>query len=799
MITYLKLLTSLILTTALIPLQAQILETSPTYHSIGIKVNVISNADSCTIAYKEQSQSIWLEGYPADRITVSGIDQFRGSVFLLQENSVYDIRVTVFDQANATVLEAQQNTLAAPSFAPTATIKWVSPNGTGDYTQSNPGDISTLFSSGQVLCGTTILLTDGLYKQNGFQLNLSTDCTANTPIILMAAPGAHPVFDAGIEISTEWTPHPMDANLYATAIPAEAAHSNICLLGNTAIYPYPSLTAELLLGGYHLANLSFGYDGFVRDENVIWIKTQAGINPNDSTVIVSTGFRFLTVYGNNKDAFLKIKGITFRYFGRPIVNPLGSAQDAYSATVFDLRNVHQVYVDSCTFLYNTNHLSFGDQCDHLTIQNSSFKHDVGKWSHAMIKKSHDFVHSIFFTVSSSRGRAVESPAIFLDRGKSVVIRNNYFNGLNSGVESYFDQGFKEEVDIYNNVFVDNFDAIECDGLWSNLRVWNNEIIRPMAGISAAPPLIGPRYFYRNVFHGMKGRRNESDDPYFIGCAPVNGNYRSQGIGIKTNSGYEGAVPPGNLYFFNNTFHAEDTLGFVFSSWQAEWRKAVFINNSYSHQVSHPFFYFDLSDEVVNGDFQVTSIQENYFSFNAAAPIAIAKHIHGQYLCSDVMDVADLQSTLSDISGSPNIMIQNPSQNNPAFNSMAIGGFELNNNSPLIDAGVLIPGFYDYVGAFPDIGAKEKTSIVNSPEVDKATTALRIYPNPSTGLVYFSAPEDLHKVQVEVYNAYGQRLMRVGDFDLAEALDLSRVAEGVYFILVDAGGGRSCFRVLKIGG
>lgn len=91
------------------------------------------------------------------------------------------------------------------------------------------------------------------------------------------------------------------------------------------------------------------------------------------------------------------------------------------------------------------------------------------------------------------------------------------------------------------------------------------MIRPMAGILAAPPLIGPRYFYRNTFHGMKGRINEKDDPYFIGCEPVGTNYRGQAIGIKTNSGYSGIQPRGNIYFINNTFHAEDTMGFVSGS------------------------------------------------------------------------------------------------------------------------------------------------------------------------------------------------------------------------------------------
>ncbi|MBP6433031.1 MAG: hypothetical protein KA319_14825, partial [Ferruginibacter sp.] len=279
--------------------------------------------------------------------------------------------------------------------------------------------------------------------------------------------------------------------------------------------------------------------------------------------------------------------------------------------------------------------------------------------------------------------------------------------MNSGIAGSYDRGLNEEVDIYENTFVDNFDAIECDGYWTNLRVWKNEIIRPMAGISAAPPLIGPRYFYRNVFYGMKGRRNERYDPHFIGCYPVSSNYKGQAVGIKTNSGYAGKGIRGNLYFFNNTFFSSDTLGFVFTSWAGEWKKAVFINNIFAHENSYPIFYVNIANSPINSNFQIHSVTDDYFTYNPNSVIIKAKHIHGQYNCTEVNSVDILQSTLTKLSGSPNILIQNPLQTNPNFNLTKNNMFELNNNSSLINAGTIIPGFYDYQGSKPDIGAKEK--------------------------------------------------------------------------------------------
>lgn len=124
----------------------------------------------------------------------------------------------------------------------------------------------------------------------------------------------------------------------------------------------------------------------------------------------------------------------------------------------------------------------------------------------------------------------------------------------------------EDIDINNNLFTDNYDALESDGFWTNLRVWNNEMVRPMSAISAAAPAI--RFYYRNVFHGMMGRRNEVDDTPFKGCGYNNSIAVSNSVGLKTNIGVE-AKMKGDLFFFNNTFHAIDSLGFVMTPWTSE--------------------------------------------------------------------------------------------------------------------------------------------------------------------------------------------------------------------------------------
>lgn len=759
--------------------RAQSLYFHPAINSIGLEIQGAEAYDSCHIEFKKASETFWKAGMAADKVTVSGQLQFRGSLMLLDENTEYQLRIH-FD--NALPLPVQNvKTLSAPVFTPTANVKWVSPNGSGNaYTQAQPGNITALLSSGQVTCGVTIMLMDGVYTQLGNQLSINTDCDENKPIQLLAAPGAHPVFDGAVKITSTWTQHASDPKLFYTAIPPAAAHSNICVFGDRALYPYPSIAPEVLLGNYNLSALNFGFDGFVRDENTIWIKTQAGTDPDTVPVVLSSAFRFLTVYGNGHNAWLKIKGIGFRHIGKPQLNPLGSADNSYGATVFDLRKVHQVYFDSCRFEFNTANIDFSDVCSDIFIQNCHFKHDTGKWTHAMIKKSHVFVHSLFYTVSSSRARDVENADIFLDQTRSVVIRNNVFDGMNSGVESYIDKGPNEEVDIYGNTFIDNFDAIECDGYWTNLRVWNNEVIRPMSGISAAPPLLGPRYFYRNVFHHMQGRRNEQDDPYFIECYPPL-EYKLQGIGIKTNSGVAPSPERGNLYFFNNTFYAEDTLGFGFSSWDSEWREAYFTNNIFYQNVKNPGYFASLADKP---DFQWHSERDNFYSPNALSPILVAKHIHGQYDCSDIYAVEDIQATLRSISGSHSISFVDPLQENPQFASTLQGGFQLKSNSSLIDTGVLIPGFYDFWGQRPDVGAKEFIPPPVGTTELPAAGEVTLFPNPACERLQFILHEAGSVTGLSVYNTLGQAFTpRFQKEENGYGIDLSGLKSGIYLLQI----------------
>jgi len=788
-----KTLALLALVCSLTPSFAQNLSLQPMYNSIGVKVSLDNIYDTdetghCYLQYRKSGTNDWLDGFDADRVRVQGGSQFRGSLMLLEENTAYYVRVRLLDSIPAissyTFPDYYIATLPSPSFNPGNNVKWVAPNGSGTaYTEAQPGNIKALLASGAVGCGSTVMIKDGLYADFNMALTIQTDCSENNPIQFLAAPGAQPVFDGGHSAPLVWTQHVNDPKLYTAALPSGTDFTNLCLLNGQILYPYPTTTAEILFGNYNLLSLNLETDGFTRDGSIIRIKTEAGTDPNAATVVLSKAFRFLTVYGNIKNAHLKFQGITVKNIAKSNINGF----DAYTGIAFDMRNVNQVQFDRCTLENNNSNISFSGYCRDILVQHCRIAHQSGMWSHAMIKKSNDF--SAFFPTTMGRGS--ETGAILFTEGSNITIRNNQFAGTGSGVVGSFETALMEEVDINDNVISDNFDAIECDGNWCNLRVWNNEIVRPMAGFSIAPPMIGPRYFYRNTVHHMQGRHNEQDDPYFIECAPPTA-YRSQGIGIKTNSGSgPGGANASNLYFFNNTFFSDDSLGFSYTLWEGEWKNTYFVNNIFVSANKHLGYFQGFLNK---NTFQLSSEHDNYFSENAAAPLFVIKEIHGQYTCHDVFAVTDIETQLRSITGSNKISFSTPFQLNPQFSSTDVGGFELAATSPMINKGVLIKGFYDYKGNLPDLGAKE-SAIVSSVGQISLVKSISVFPNPTKGSVQVDFGEAVPLATVMVYNAMGQLVSQYSlENERLLPLELPKVA-GVYLLKVWVNGENSIFKIV----
>jgi len=75
--------------------------------------------------------------------------------------------------------------------------------------------------------------------------------------------------------------------------------------------------------------------------------------------------------------------------------------------------------------------------------------------------------------------------------------------------------------------------------------------------------------------------------------------------------------------------------------------------------------------------------------------------------------------------------------------------------------------------------------------------LSVYPNPSSGLIYFEGFSGVTgPVKVEVLNSLGQTVFSKYDFYLNQSIDLAKMTQGIYFVKIKDGSKVQSFKVLK---
>jgi hypothetical protein len=217
------------------------------------------------------------------------------------------------------------------------------------------------------------------------------------------------------------------------------------------------------------------------------------------------------------------------------------------------------------------------------------------------------------------------------------------------------------------------DGLETDGDCSNVRIWGNTIHDVLNGISLSPVNIGPVYALRNLIYNSGAGRNQHDGSPFKFIYSLSSD--------------------GPVYLFHNTASTSlpDNDGLRLGGDLGNWDTVVSRNNiwagtryglaNYNRGQAVDLDYDALFTTSSNGFIRWEAMRGDSPAALSAFQAQTGQELHGL-------------------------------ETDPGFIDPEGGDYHLAADSPLVDAGVLIPGINDVgvgalVGRAPDIGAYER--------------------------------------------------------------------------------------------
>jgi hypothetical protein len=794
---------------------AQQIETHATINSIGYELTLPPNFDvdstaTTTVRYRISGQN-WQDGFPPTRFS-GGI--FRGSLFQLEAATDYNLEISVVDSMpffEKIDLEAQQKTRKNPIILPTNNVKWVSPNGLGTtYSAVNPGNLQKILADG-LTCGTTVFLKGGDYFVGDLMLNLTENCTENTPILLQNAPNETAILDGGSYENYTWFQGVGDTNIWWTNLPAELDFNALCLVDGERMYPYGFLTASNLDPTYpNLWDLGYDLSGFYRNkQHQIFVKTFDHQNINGKKVILGKQFNCLTINGNNHDNFLQIKGLHFKHFGKGVCSFdfFGNPAECFPSNTISLIDVNQAIIDSCRFEFTNFPITFSGNCNENLVQNCQIFDQTGWWSHAAFKRTRDVVSGLFDDGKfGTFGRYLENAGIHFrpNTGQTVrgnIIRNNYVFGVVGGIAVGFDNGsFSTECDIYNNTISSCFDGLDAIFNQKNTRIWGNDIQKCPVGTSLILPCFGPVFIFRNVYHHLSQRKNHQTDPNFLDCNNVE-THQSWATALKLNAGGENLASPGSIYFFHNTLYNKDSLGFNLYFWNPTWKKFISQNNIY-YSTAKSNFLFDGVQGATNYNFE--SSRDNVVNPKTGI-LGIVRPNHGQINdCLENNNLLALENTLKNATTSPTVFWKNGLSEKLDFVDAEMNNFNLTANSVLIDKGLAINGFNQiFFGNAPDLGAFESPYFgVSTRDLLEKNEPMHVFPNPFHDFFQVEINPENGVFELNLINLQGEIIWKQEVSEtkldiLTVEIHENLISNGIYFLEIKSRTGARWTKVLKM--
>ncbi len=289
------------------------------------------------------------------------------------------------------------------------------------------------------------------------------------------------------------------------------------------------------------------------------------------------------------------------------------------------------------------------------------------WPWPLVKGSSSENTGIVFTDDVSTGNVVR---------RNVI--SGFFNGIGPCGSAPPPTGIANHTDVTDNQLARHTDdAFEPEGHCADLRLLRNRITDVHMAFAVAPAEIGPTFMVRNVVRGVGNTRTSQLDGY---TASV----------LKINSGYTEAIGP--LFMYHNTVYtaAPNTNAMsLLTGGNSTYLRAR--NNA----LVGTRYVLDKENIGINLDWDYDLLHTT----DAGSPARFFKWQGVRY-----DDLPSLQAnTGQEVNGRKTA---------PGFTDAAAGNFLPAPGSPLLDAGVLLPGINDSTedGA-PDLGAIERAPVL----------------------------------------------------------------------------------------
>jgi hypothetical protein len=692
----------------LIPQEEPIL--FPAFDSIGFSV-IYEGDDNenglALVEYRKAGETVWHEGHPAQRIwhatsfypDVSGSqDEWAGRLFHLEPGTTYEVRIT-FDDPDGVTGENPRIFSAATRTEPvlenSGRTYHVSPDGDDNNDGSLASPLKTIARAGELVGpGETVLVHAGVYRVPGqsefVQINKSG--LPESPIVIKAAPGEEVILDGS------------DPDL--------AQPGNVVWQEADASYPgvYWALLSDE-------PELVFYEEHFLMPFDTLG-NLSTGMYGGDTRTGLYGGWWF---DGGSDRLYVKIPQVYDQWSG-PAIDP--ASAHIYVAMVSKgiILNGDYLVVDGFTIQHVYKGVVLYD-ADYTVVRRCMLQgNDTGIYAYssasrpqeelssfALIEENDISTSPTFFHREWELGHDVISTSgISLSSGGNHVIRNNTVHDVENGIFVGSPWGSGDASTLGNTrynagtIVMDNElyrigdDAFELDGPVYNQVIWGNYVHDVFVGISAAPASVGPLWMVRNTFY-LTNR-------YFPdGSLDLTGMYMFPYGVWKYNTGGRGDGTGPSLIYHNTSAIELDPASPLeeIAAFSTVWSNTPgFIvttrNNSWVANPGHKVLSVYKDNIVADGHPVEIDMDYDNLWVDLSSESAFYLRIRpGEktYSLEEIRQIYDLEEHgLGDL---------------PAFADPSRGDFSIPADSPLVDAGVRIPGINDdFSGNAPDIGAYE---------------------------------------------------------------------------------------------